>query len=83
MGFLGLIAACFVFARRFAALSQGGWAAYCVATGVIFFAAFFGIASGSGQVWINVAFSVAVVVAWAWVSVMAARLMAGLPDAKG
>jgi hypothetical protein len=40
IGFLGLIAACFVFARRFAALKQPGWAAYSIATGVIFFAAF-------------------------------------------
>src|SRR5262245_49304406 len=35
IGFLGLIAACFVFARRFAALKQPGWAAYSAATGVI------------------------------------------------
>lgn len=47
IGFIGLIAACFVFARRFAALRQRGWAAYSVATGVLFFAAFFGIAMGS------------------------------------
>src|SRR5438552_359120 len=49
IGFLGLIAACMVFARRFAALGQRGWAACSVATGVVFFAAFFGIASGSQQ----------------------------------
>ena len=33
MGFLGLLAACFVFARRFAARNERGWAAYSVATG--------------------------------------------------
>src|SRR3981081_3930853 len=40
IGFCGLIAACMVFARRFAGIGQTGRAAYSVATGVIFFAAF-------------------------------------------
>ncbi len=75
VGFLALIAACFVFARRFAALGQWGWAAYSVATGVVFFAAFFGIASGSSNPVIVLSFVVAVVLAWAWLSTMAARLM--------
>jgi Protein of unknown function (DUF998) len=76
LGFLGLIAACFVFANRFAALQQFGWAAYSAATGLIFFAAFFGVASGSKKAWIIVAFTVAVVLAWLWISLLAARLMA-------
>jgi hypothetical membrane protein len=75
IAFLALIAACLVFARRFAGLGQRGWAAYCVATGVIFLAAFAGIASGSGAPALNMAFAVAVVLGWTWVSVMAARLM--------
>jgi hypothetical protein len=79
LGFLALIAACFVFARRFATLGQRGWAAYSAATGILFFAAFFGIASGSGQAWSVISFWIGVVLAWAWISVMAARLMAGLP----
>jgi hypothetical membrane protein len=79
IGFLGLIASCFVFARRFVALKQPGWAAYSVATGVIFFAAFFGIASGSRGAGVSLAFAVAVVIAWIWVSLMAGRLMAALP----
>jgi len=88
VGFLGLIAACFVFARRFAALRQPRWAAYCVATGILFFAAFFGIATGSQQgaatlAFVNLAFSVAVVLGWAWVSAMAARLMRGLKGENG
>ena len=80
IGFLGLIAACFVFARRFAAQRQRGWAAYCVATGVIYLAAFAGIAVGSNSVGVIttvviLAFSVAVVLGWAWVSAMAAKLL--------
>jgi hypothetical membrane protein len=83
IGFLALIAACFVLARRYAALRQRGWAAYSVATGVLFFAAFFGIASGSKGAGVSVAFAVAVVLGWAWISAMVARLRTELPDARG
>jgi hypothetical protein len=92
IGFLALISACFVFARRFAALGQRGWAAYSVATGVVFFAAFVGIAAGPHQegahvgfvdaAFVNLAFTIAVVLGWAWISVMAARLMTELPDPR-
>ena len=75
IAFFSLIAACFVFARRFGALGERGWAAYSAATGLIFFAAFAGIASGGGQPVFGVAFAVAVVLAWAWLSAMALRLM--------
>jgi hypothetical protein len=80
IGFLGLIAACFVFAGRFATLKQPGRAAYSAATGVIFFAAFFGIAAGSnnsGAILTSVilAFTAAVILGWAWVSAIAAWLM--------
>jgi hypothetical membrane protein len=77
VAFLSLIAACLVFARRFVALGQRGRAAYAVATGVFYFAAFAGLMSGSGQSWIAVAFSVAVVLGWAWISVTAAQLLSG------
>ena len=82
VGFLGLIAACVVFARRFAGLKQWGWAAYSLATGVLFFAAFFGIATGSNQggaalTFVVLAFTAAVVLGWAWISAVAAKLMAG------
>ena len=80
IGFLGLIAACFVFARRFAAQRLWGWAVYSVATGVFFFAAFVGIAVGSNSVgaiatFVILAFTVAVVIGWAWISAMAAKLL--------
>jgi len=80
IGFLALIAACFIFARRFAALGQRGWAIYSVVTGVIFFAAFLGIATGSQPSnpllsFVTIAFYIAVVIAWAWISVIAARFL--------
>ncbi len=83
IGFLSLIAACFVFGRRFAALGQQGWALYSIATGVIFFASFCGIAMGSQPTspaleFVTIAFYVAVVIAWAWVSGISARLLAGV-----
>jgi hypothetical protein len=90
IGFVGLISACFVLARHFAARRQRGWAAYSIATGVLFFAAFLGIAAGPHQpdahlgfidaTFVNLAFSVAVVLGWAWISAVAARLMYGGPQ---
>jgi len=82
VGFLGLIAACFVFARRFAVLGERGWAVFSMATGVLYFAAFFGIAAGSQQggsvlTLVVLAFTVAVVLAWAWISALEARLLRG------
>jgi hypothetical protein len=41
---------------------------------VLFLAGFAGISSGSGSTWINLAFTAAVVLAWAWVSLLAAHL---------
>lgn len=81
IGFLALIAACFVFARRFASSRQRGWAAYSVATGVLFFAAFVGVATGSGQTWSVMGFWVGVVVAWAWLFMLAVKLLTTQPAA--
>ena len=75
VGFLALIAACFVFARRFASQRQRGWAVYSLATGVIFLAAFVGIAMGSGQSWSVIGFWIGVVVDWAWISALAVKLL--------
>jgi len=77
IGFLGLIAACMVLARRFASLKKKGLAVYSVATGVIFFVAFAGIASGSANTVIVLAFSGAVILAWTWISFISALFMKG------
>ena len=47
IGFLCLIAGCFVLARRFSTERERGWAVYSVLTGIIFFVGFAGIASGN------------------------------------
>lgn len=75
IGFLALIAACFVFARRFARLQQTGWSRFSAITGVVFFAAFFGIAAGAGNPWTILGFWIGVVLAWAWLSALAVRLL--------
>lgn len=74
IGFLALIAGCFVFTRRFATLGERGWAAFSAVTGVVFFLGFAGIASGSGRSLTILGFWIAVVLAWAWISALSARL---------
>ena len=75
IGFLGLIASCLVFARRFASFKEACWAWYSALTGIIFLAAFFGIASGSGNASIILAFYAAVALAWSWITALAIRTL--------
>ena len=75
VGFLSLIAGCFVLGRRFAGGGEGGWAAYSVVTGVVFFLSFVGIAAGSGNGWTILGFWIGVVLAWSWITAMALRLI--------
>lgn len=67
---LGLIAACFVFAARFRGDGQSAWMMCSLATGVLFFAGFAGIASGAQSRTLVVAFSLAVLLAWTWLSAL-------------
>jgi hypothetical protein len=67
IGFLCLIAACFVLAGRFAAEGRTGLAWFSRGAAVLFLAAFAGIAGGShGPT--TLAFVAAVVIVWAWFS---------------
>ena len=70
IGFFALIAACIVFARAFQVRRHAGWAAYSLATGLLFLAGFMSIASGSKQPWVVPAFTVAVIFAWAWLTAL-------------
>ena len=79
VGFLGLIAACLVTARRLGRAGRGGWAIYSAVTGVLFTAAFVGIASGSASPVLNISFGVAVTLGWTWLTAVA--LDAGRADA--
>lgn len=66
LGFYALIAACFVFARRFHRRNDDGlfWAS--MVTGVGFFASFAAIASGSTSPLVMIGFYVAVAWIWMW-----------------
>lgn len=75
IGFIGLIAACIIFARRFASFKEPGWAWYSTLTGLIFLAAFCGIASGSNTAPIILAFYAAVALAWSWITAIALRTL--------
>lgn len=82
VAFYALIAACFVLARRFAADGARGWAIFSVLTGAVFFAGFAGIASGAGAVWIHLAFTATVVLAWSWLSATSLWLMRSAAAAR-
>ena len=74
VGFACLIAACLVIARRFAAERRPGWARFSRVTGVLFLAGFLSVAAGAGAAWANVAFTVAIVLVWAWFSAVSVHL---------
>ncbi|MDJ0356650.1 DUF998 domain-containing protein [Paenarthrobacter sp. PH39-S1] len=75
LGFIGLIAGCFVLSRRFFATGNRGLGAFSIITGTVFVAAFIGIASGSTSAVIVLGFTAAVVLAWIWLAVTAAHLL--------
>jgi hypothetical protein len=74
IGFLGLVAACFVFARRFAGERRRRWAWFSGITGVAFLSAFAGLASGSDSAVVVLAFWAALILAWTWIAAFALHL---------
>ena len=76
--FLSLIVACFVFVRRFMSQGRRGWGIYCAATGVT--TPLLIVLGTSITSWAGVLFALAGVVAFGWVSVIAARLIAELSE---
>jgi hypothetical protein len=73
IGFLALIAACLLFARRFAGRGETAWAVFSAVAGVVFLAGFFGIASGSGSSATVLGFWVALTLVWSWLSALSVR----------
>lgn len=68
IGFTGLVAACFVVARRFAADGSRARMWFSIVTGVVFLGAFAGVASGSSSPVVIAAFWVALLLAWGWMA---------------
>jgi uncharacterized membrane protein YhaH (DUF805 family) len=73
VAFLALIAACFVFVRRFAAAGRRGWATFSAVTGALFLATWLSIFASQGARPANVAFAIAIAIALAWTSLLAAH----------
>ncbi|TMR93444.1 DUF998 domain-containing protein [Nonomuraea basaltis] len=74
VAFLALVAACFVFARRFAAAGRRGWAAFSTVTGVLFLATWISIFALQGARAANVAFAGAIALVLVWTSLLAGHL---------
>jgi hypothetical protein len=75
LGFLALIAACFVFGRRFAERGRGPWAAWSFATGGLFLVAIGLNGAMAGQAAANIAFTVMALLAFLWTSAVATSLL--------
>jgi hypothetical membrane protein len=71
LAFLSLLAACFVFARRFASQGHASWRIYSIATGVV--SLMFILLGMSNTHMVGVFMAVGVAVVFAWVAAIAAR----------
>jgi hypothetical membrane protein len=71
IGFLCLIAACIVMARRFMSERRRAWMVFSIVTGIGFLAAFAGVASGSGSAAVLLAFWAALILVWTWIAALA------------
>lgn len=70
IGFVCLVLACFVVAHHCAAAGLRGWSRFSRTTAVVFLAGFVAMAASGGRVWANLAFTAAIVLAWAWLSMI-------------
>jgi Protein of unknown function (DUF998) len=75
IGFLGLVVACLACARRSARADDRIWTVCSAVIGVYYLVAFAGIASGAGNPLINIAFTVAVVLGWGWLTALCIRAL--------
>ena len=75
IGFYALIAACIVFARRFAIQPRYAWVVYSAFTALFFFLAFAAIASGSKSALTMLVFYAAVAWIWGWHAALSATLL--------
>jgi Protein of unknown function (DUF998) len=74
IGFIALIAACFVIARYFSREGRRGMAIYSRVTGVVFLAGFAGVTTGSSSSAIVLPFYAAVLGAFSWMAIVAVSL---------
>ncbi|MER7244431.1 DUF998 domain-containing protein [Kribbella sp. NPDC000426] len=68
IGFSGLIAGCLVIAAHYRSIGRRGFARFSAVTGILFFGAFAGLSAGAGSRPTIIAFDVAVVLGWTWLT---------------
>jgi hypothetical protein len=73
LGFMALVAACLVFARRQFAHGERGQGAFSVLTAVGFLASFMGIASGPPRPATVIGLWLGLTLTWAWLAILAWR----------
>jgi hypothetical protein len=85
LGFVALIGACAVFARRHFALGDVGQGAFSALTAVVFLASFMGIASGPPRPATVLGLWLGLTLTWVWLAVVAwrARATAAAPVRQG
>ncbi|MET8054706.1 DUF998 domain-containing protein [Streptosporangium sp. NPDC005286] len=78
VGFVSLVAACFVFTRHFAVRGERGWALYCAATGVALPALYLlaGLLSDDGENSqpLSLLLRAIALLGWGWAAVLAVRV---------
>jgi len=82
IGFLGLIVAALVLANRFRRDGEPGWAWFSLVTGVLYLGSFLGLGAGGGRMVPNLAFTVAVVLGWAWTTLLMLRVRTTTTDTR-
>lgn len=70
-GFLCMVAAGLIVARRYRAEGRRGFARYSVATAAAFLAAFAGIATGAAGPTVNLSFTAAIIAQFVWLALLA------------
>ena len=74
IGFVCLVAACFVLGACFARNRQAPWAWFSRIAGLFFAGSFFALSSGSGGAAAILVFTAAVVLVWAWLAAVSVKL---------
>ena len=73
IGFIGLIVACFVLARRFGRDNDRAWSRFSLITGIVYVLSLVGLGAGAGTTPGNLGFTVAVILGWAWLTLLMIR----------
>lgn len=72
-GFVCFVTACFSIAGRFSSRGERPWQAFSIVTGVAFLAGFIGVATGSTNSAVVIAFWAGLIVGWSWMAALAVR----------